>query len=181
MSESSSSGGKRGGRGGRKGSAPALTQVSGVETGSSNNTSSLSTTSSSSSQLPLVQNIVTQKLKRLAAQQELQKSDLQSPGKSDYFLPAAAKRKRGGSFDRKAVMAGQMQPHETKKIGFIGAGNMARAIAEGWIGSGVVEMGTTQQSVYCTMTLCYLHKEIFLVGKFVTVMTTYQSYSILNC
>ena len=134
MSESTSSsrsGGKKGG-GGRKGSAPALTLVPGLEAGSSN-TSSLSTTSKS--QFPLVQNIVTQELKRLAAHQ-LQQSDHQISGKGGAF-PPAAKRKRSCSFDRKAVLAGQMQPQETKKIGFIGAGNMARAIAEGWIGSGI--------------------------------------------
>ena len=50
-------------------------------------------------------------------------------------MASAAKRRRS-SFDKKAVMAGQMQPQDNKKIGFLGAGNMARAIAEGWLTSG---------------------------------------------
>lgn len=59
-------------------------------------------------------------------------------------LPAAtaaggkppSKRKRS-SIDQKTILS--MKTHqslEVKKIGFIGAGNMARAIAEGWINSG---------------------------------------------
>lgn len=53
-----------------------------------------------------------------------------------------AKRKRGGSFDQRSSSLSispkvqQQMSLEIKKIGFIGAGNMARAIAEGWINSG---------------------------------------------
>ena len=55
--------------------------------------------------------------------------------------PPPQKRKRS-SIDQRSVLSVrvQQQPLEMKKIGFIGAGNMARAIAEGWISSGLEEV-----------------------------------------
>lgn len=46
-----------------------------------------------------------------------------------------AKRKRG-SMDSPLTGFKAKQPIELKRIGFIGAGNMARALAEGWIVGG---------------------------------------------
>ena len=80
-------------------------------------------------------------VQHIAAQQQLQQ------GRPTY---PASKRTRS-SFDKKAVMAGQMQPQETKKIGFIGAGNMARALAEGWISAG---------EMHCQSTLAELNGTI---------------------
>lgn len=65
-------------------------------------------------------------------QQQLQQQQQQALART---TGPASKRTRS-SFDKKAVIAGQMQPQETKNIGFIGAGNMARALAEGWISTG---------------------------------------------
>ena len=48
----------------------------------------------------------------------------------------AAKRKRGSLDQHSAAAFRVKQPVELKKIGFIGSGNIARAIAEGWITSG---------------------------------------------
>lgn len=50
----------------------------------------------------------------------------------------ATKRKRG-SLDQHIGFSvkGQQPAVELRRIGFIGAGNMARAIAEGWISSGM--------------------------------------------
>lgn len=46
-----------------------------------------------------------------------------------------AKRKRG-SLDSHLTGFRMKQPAELRRIGFIGAGNMARALAEGWITGG---------------------------------------------
>lgn len=49
----------------------------------------------------------------------------------------SSKRKRGSLDVQRLPLSAKPQQHfEIKKIGFIGAGNMARAIAEGWISSG---------------------------------------------
>lgn len=48
-----------------------------------------------------------------------------------------AKRKRGSIDQRSPLGMKAQQPFEMRKIGFIGAGNIARAIAEGWISGGV--------------------------------------------
>ncbi len=53
-----------------------------------------------------------------------------SPGKPP------TKRKRSSIDQRSILGVKAQQPVELKKIGFIGAGNMARAIAEGWISAG---------------------------------------------
>lgn len=48
----------------------------------------------------------------------------------------ALKRKRGSLDQRTPISLKAQQPLEMKRIGFIGAGNIARAIAEGWISGG---------------------------------------------
>lgn len=52
--------------------------------------------------------------------------------------PPAAKRKRGSldTTQRSPLALKAQQPAEMKKIGFIGSGNIARAITEGWITGG---------------------------------------------
>ena len=51
----------------------------------------------------------------------------------------AAKRKRSSM--EKATVAMMQQSLETKKIGFIGAGNMARSIVKGWLSLGEERKG----------------------------------------
>ena len=78
----------------------------------------------------------------LAAQQaspQVQQQQQQQQVQGQVFVvnaKPAAKRKRG-SLDQRSPLAIKVPlPVEAKKIGFIGAGNMARAISEGWITAG---------------------------------------------
>lgn len=132
----------------RKSSPPTLNPTS-AEDGHNNNagttssvcsmSSSTATVTASRTNLAVQQNaLLSQQLKRLAAQKLQQPQDSSSAaGLSSYSTPSPpTKRRRSGSFDKRVVTSGQVQPHENKRIGFIGAGNMARAIAEGWINSG---------------------------------------------